>query len=382
MLRTGGFAVINNNDIIGGVRRVMEDQSYYLLAYEPEEATFDATKLRYNRIIVKVDRPDAVVRYRSGFFNVASEDVKRPVRSNDMTPQQLVGKALTSPFALSEIDISLNALYANDGTRGNYLKPLLYINAGDLDFIKDESGKFSTEIGIIVANMDANGVIAEESGKSFTISLDENAYKRAIEQGFVYHLVFPVKKPGAYQMRVAIVDLRSRKVGSASQFIQVPDPKKKGRPSISGIVLQNFTPKEWAALPSVTQGSADPMRDTSIRRFKRGSVLQYGYEVYQAALNGAKQPMINTRVRLFKDGVLKFEGEAKMIDTKVQSDLQRLKSGGAISLAEQMEVGEYVLQIVVKDEVAKAKYATATSSFNLKLLNELSPVPIRIKGDQ
>ncbi len=357
---TGGFAVVNSNDIIGGVRRVLEDQSYYLLAYEPVDETFDAAKLRYNRIEIRVNRTDAVVRHRSGFFNVTSEKVAN-APSPSLTPQQRIGRALMSPFAVNEIELNLNALYANDVTHGNYLRALLHINGKDLLFTKEADGNWMTRVGIVAANMDANGQIVEENGKSYTITLPEGLYNKVYAEGLIYQLALPVKKPGAYQMRVAIVDERTGKVGAASQFLQISDPKKKGRPTVSGIVLQNHSIEGWEGLAKgISQPGADPMRDTSFRRFKRGSILQYGYEVYQAALDASKRPKVNTRVRMFRNGELVFEGEPKLIDLTGQPDLKRLKSSGALSLAEQLEPGEYVLQIVVKDEAAKDKYATAT----------------------
>ena len=218
-----------------------------------------------------------------------------------------------------------------------------------------------TRVGIIAVNMDANGAVVEENGKSYTITLPDQLYDKVVSEGLIYQLTIPVKKPGAYQMRVAIVDERTGKVGAASQFLQIPDPKKKDRPAVSGIVLQNHSIAGWENIEKgSTQAGADPTRDTSLRRFSRGTILQYGYEVYQAALDKAKKPSINTRVRLFRDGQLVFEGEPRLIDVGGQADVRRIKSGGAISLAEQMELGEYVLQIVVKDEIAKNKYATAT----------------------
>ena len=40
---TGGLAIHNNNDLGGGIRKVMEDQKgYYLIGYRPDESTFDA----------------------------------------------------------------------------------------------------------------------------------------------------------------------------------------------------------------------------------------------------------------------------------------------------------------------------------------------------
>ena len=70
---TGGIPLINNNDLSKGVQRALDDQSYYLLGYEPDADTFDTNKRRFNKLEVKVKRKGLNVRYRSGFFNVASE---------------------------------------------------------------------------------------------------------------------------------------------------------------------------------------------------------------------------------------------------------------------------------------------------------------------
>ena len=46
------------------------------------------------------------------------------------------------------------------------------------------------------------------------------------EAGLLYNLVVPAKKPGAYQLRIAVRDTASERTGSASQYVEVPDVKK------------------------------------------------------------------------------------------------------------------------------------------------------------
>jgi len=50
---TGGFPIINQNDLSGGVRKILEDQSYYLVAYQPDAETFDPNVRRFNKIEIK-----------------------------------------------------------------------------------------------------------------------------------------------------------------------------------------------------------------------------------------------------------------------------------------------------------------------------------------
>ena len=72
---TGGFAVINNNDLAGGMKRIMVDQQgYYLIGYQPEAGTLapDSTG-KFRRIKIRVTQKGLKVRTRSGFYAVASE---------------------------------------------------------------------------------------------------------------------------------------------------------------------------------------------------------------------------------------------------------------------------------------------------------------------
>ena len=62
---TDGVAVINSNDIDGGLRRVVSDlSSYYLLGYTSTNSKFDG---KYRTIKVRVKRPGVDVRARRGY---------------------------------------------------------------------------------------------------------------------------------------------------------------------------------------------------------------------------------------------------------------------------------------------------------------------------
>ena len=71
--QTGGFAVVNNNDMPGAFRRVLEDQrGYYLIGFQPSGDTFYPNR-GFRRVKVKVTRRGLRVRTRAGFYGVATE---------------------------------------------------------------------------------------------------------------------------------------------------------------------------------------------------------------------------------------------------------------------------------------------------------------------
>jgi VWFA-related protein len=72
---TGGFAVINSNDLARGMRRIMTDQQgYYLIGYQPEAGTVGTPdRPKFKHVKIKVKQRGLKVRTRSGFYNIASE---------------------------------------------------------------------------------------------------------------------------------------------------------------------------------------------------------------------------------------------------------------------------------------------------------------------
>ena len=363
---TGGIAVKNSNDLAGGVKRVLDDQSYYLIAYEPDADTFDAAKRKYNKIEVKVLRKGLSARYRSGFFNVADKAVSNTPVSQ--TPLVQLQAALTSPFAVNGISLRLNALFGNDTKDGPYVRSLLHIDGKGLKFTDEKDGTKKAVFDVWAASFGDNGQPVDQIGKTYTLIVKPETYKKMVDEGFVYHFTFPVKKPGAYQYRVAIRDTQGEKIGSASQFIEVPD-LKKNRLTASSLVLESLTLAEWQRLADPNGGvvRTDAMTDTAIRRVKLNTVLRYGYEIYNARLDGAKRPNIQTKIRVFRDGKLVLDGQQLSLDLQGQTDMQRLRASGALSLGGRMLPGDYILQIIVTDNLAPQNRRLATQFIQFEI---------------
>ena len=84
--------------------------------------------------------------------------------------------------------------------------------------------------------------------------------------------------------------------------------------------------------------------------------MEYGFFIYNSQLDKASgKPNVSFQVRLFKNGEQVFAGRGLPVDLQNQPDLKRLGSGGALHLGTDMLPGEYVLQIVVTDLLAKEK---------------------------
>src|SRR2546421_5447708 len=291
---TGGIPIRNTNDLSGGIRRVLEDQKgFYLIGYRPNELTFDKRTGRrtYHKLTLKVTRPGKFnVRMRNGFYGVSDED--KPVRR---TLAQQLYDALASPFGSTGVHVQLTSLFANDIKAGTYMRSVLYVDTRDLTFTEEANHIHKSTFDVLAITFGDNGVPLDQIGRTYVIQLPDDVYKRTLRDGLVYYVTVPVKKPGAYQLRMSFRDTASERVGSASQFIDVPDIKKN-RLMLSSVVLRgtlpnaNRTNANPADAPPQDQegldkGSAEA--SPAVRHFRHGMMLNYGLYIYNARLDKA-----------------------------------------------------------------------------------------------
>jgi VWFA-related protein len=357
---TGGVPYVNQNDIDAGLRQAVDDQSgYYLLGYEPDDETFDPQKNKFNKLEIKVTRPGIRIRYRSGFFGVSDEKIQ----SAPQTPQQKLNTALTSPFGANGINLSLYPVFQNDPKQGDLVQVLVYIDAKDLRFTPaDVAGKRKANIDLIAVTFGDNGVQMDQFSKNYALEVTEKTYQNMLANGFVYTLTILIKKTGAYQLRLALRDTVSDKVGSASQFIEVPNIKKQL--VLSNLVLDNFTPSEWQKIKlggNRDESARSVLLDTTVRQYKRGTIVRYDYMIY----NPKQSAELDTQLRLIKDGKVVYEEQPTAVDATGQPDLLRLSAAGAVSLGKNLALGNYVLQIIATDKTNAKKFATQYVEFEI-----------------
>ena len=168
-------------------------------------------------------------------------------------------------------------------------------------------------------------------------------------------------------MRVAVRDTSSQALGSATQFIDVPDVKK-GRLTLSGVVLGAERPQTPGAQEpaggTFTGGDSDAT--PAVRIFKQGMTLFYGYGILNAHTDRSKKTQLEVQTRLFRDGQEIFAGPSSPLNSEGQPNPQRLVAAGRMELTK-MSPGDYVLQVVVTDKLASEKNRIAAQSMDFEI---------------
>ncbi|HLQ77434.1 MAG TPA: hypothetical protein VK210_08770, partial [Terriglobia bacterium] len=176
----------------------------------------------------------------------------------------------------------------------------------------------------------------------------------------------PIKKAGAYQMRVVLRDWNGR-LGSATQFVEVPDVKK-GRLALSGIVMSADQLQKVGG-GAFTEGApigTDPNGTPAVRVFKQDTTIAYGYQILNAHTDRNKNVQLQVQTRLFRDGQQIHDGTPETVSSDGQSDPGRLSEVGRVQLM-RMAPGEYVLQVIVTDKLAPEKYRIAAQSMDFEV---------------
>ena len=360
---TGGIAILNSNDLNRGIKRILDDQQgYYLIGYRPDESTFaiinGRPKLHHLRVNIK--RPgEYKVRTRNGFYGRIDE-----AKAESLTPGQQLANALTSPFSASDIQLKLTSIFANSKSGGSMLQSFLHVKASDLTFSTEPDGSHKASVEISAVTICYNGKIIDQFVYPRSITVAGADYERVNKDGFVYRLTLPIKKAGAYQFRMAVRDEVSKRIGAAAQFVEVPDVSKN-RLTVSGILLtaipldtyrKNFSAEAAGEKSDGANLQADPNANPAVRRFKTDHALVYGFNIYNPRSDKRTgKPQLKTQLRIYRDGKLIFVGDEEAFSPLDQTDPKRLVGAGVVRMGSQMIPGEYVIQIVVTDLLAKQK---------------------------
>jgi len=329
--QTGGFLTRNSNDF--GLKRIMNDQQgYYLIGFRPAEETFNKD---FHHIKIRLKRGGLTVGTRAGFYGFTNEEAQ----PKQFSVADEVNKALVSPFGAQDITLRLTSFFVDDAKQGPVVRSFLYLDPHDLSFTEAD-GWHSTNLDITGVVFGDNGRIVAKEDRNGRLRFRGNGYERASREGITYSFDLPVKQRGAFQFRVAVRDANTAKIGSAGQFVDVPN-LRGGRLALSGIVARAVAAGPAGVAEAVATGPA-------VRQFRQGSTISLAYEIYNASLEG-RPPQLTSQLRIIRDGKIVFTGNAIPLTFDGQTDLQRLTNALKIELSSQFPPGTYVAQIILTD---------------------------------
>lgn len=347
---TGGRFYHDANDLAVPLRRALNlEKGYYLIGYQPEADTFKSKK--FNKIEIRVKRPELNVRTRSGFFGVTDESLRPKKRTGDSE----LYEAIAAPLPTAGLNLQLTAFFGNTESEGSFARTLVHVDGEQVSYVDEPNGMKKGVFDVVAVTLNEKNEVVDEFNRTHTIHFPAANVASVKQNGLIYSADIPVKKPGAYNFRVAIRDVNSKQIGSAGQQIEVPDLKKQNL-VLSGLTVGEVGFKDGKpVMPSVQRAengftAVTTVSDPAIRRFRPGAVLGYTFQIYNAELDRTtRQPNVTVQVRLYREGQVVTEGPAQAEQFEPQSDMKRLSDYGYLRLQKEALEGDYALQVVIKD---------------------------------
>jgi VWFA-related protein len=237
---TGGFAVVNTNQIAEPMERVMEDiRTHYELSYVPKSTTYDG---HFRKIEVKLSRPNLTVQTRKGYYAL-------PMLNGEPL-QPFEAKALdeinTRPFPSGlPFDAGLMKFWSNQNLVQYMIGleiPVAELRTAPLP----KSDKSQVRASFVALVRDAQGEVVGKISREFQRQISpQDAAKVAMDHiSYMEPLALP---RGDYAVEIAVSDEFSRK--SSVRRIAFPRESRSGLDLSSLAIVEKAEPLVGPANP-------------------------------------------------------------------------------------------------------------------------------------
>jgi VWFA-related protein len=346
--QTGGRFIPHATDLASALESVMQDQDgYYLVGYESSAAPTDlfTGRLLPQHPILTATRAGVQLHARSGMVkpsnfrpDIAERDLWRP---SFTTPVADLRRGLTNPFDASAIPIRFVAAFAVTAS-GGAIEGHTLIDAKDLTFTHQLDGRITSTLDIQIAAFDENGQALSTESHTYAMVLNQEGFEKSMKSGFTATPNLTVRGFGAYQVHVSVRDGISGRIGSASQFLEVPDTSS-GQLFVTGIAMSIKNHPELSLPP--------------LHIFRAHDVFTYTYQILNLRADENKRSEVEGESRILRGNETMFAGKPTPLEFSTSEDPKRRSASAEVRLGD-IEPGAYVLELKITDKLSKEPRTT------------------------
>lgn len=358
---TGGFMIVNTNDLLGGMEKIGREQNqYYVLAYTPPESAEGSC----HSLRVKVDRGGSTVRARTGYCNTKSRDALAG------SPVEKTLESRVTSNAPGNVTASMRAPFFYTSADTARVAVAMEIPLDKLKFEKVK-GKQHAAVNLLGIAYRQDGTVAARF--SDAVKFDFESSKEADKfkaTPLHYENQFDVGA-GAYTLKVAF-DSGGENFGKLDTplVINAYDGKQF---AVSGLALSTkFGPSSQADanMDSILLEGRAPLvagnlqfTPTGAQRFSRNDTVVMYFEVYEPLLGDDKQqPQLGAQIRIIdaKSGEEKTDSGAVAINNYVRPGSPVVATGLKVPV-QGLTSGLYRVEVKALDSAGN--FAVRTADF-------------------
>jgi len=293
---TGGFAIYNTNDLLGGLDRIArEGNEFYVLGYVPQASAEGSC----HTLKVKLSRGGTEVRSRTGYCNTRPAD---PLIGKPMEKQMEMQAAGNQA---GSIHGTMQAPYFYSGPNVARVNLAMEVPGEALAFNKDK-GKYHSNVNVLGIAYKPDGTVGARFSDTLDLEMEKDQAKDFAKHPYLYENQFDAA-PGSYKLTV-VFSTGGESFGrfEAPLVIEPYDGKKF---TLGGVVLstdfqrvdQISSDVDATLLEDHTPLIVKGMQFTpsAIKQFKKSDNLVLYSELYAPLLKSEAPPRVGAGYRIF-----------------------------------------------------------------------------------
>jgi VWFA-related protein len=350
---TGGKAFFDSNDFAPAFQQIQHDtEAYYILGFHSTDTRRDGS---YRHLTVKLNRNDAKIEYRPGYY--APADFQHQ-KTEDR--EQALMQEMQSDLPATDVAVYLQALYFRMEDNKFFIPISLIVPGSQIHSVKN-GDRDKANIDIMGQVKNAQGIIVGNVRDNVKLALD--AAQQVQRKNIQYSTGFTLA-PGKYHLKFVVRENQTGAMGSFETDLQVPDLKKVPL-KLSSIVLAS------QRVPSSGKRTTDPLVRDGVEWipnvahvFRQDQHLYFLYEVYDPARQkGEAEPTSSPGLTRREGSPVRvltsiefLSGGVKVYETPlVEAKAINIPERGAVAFQfdvplTQLKPGTYICQVNVIDD--------------------------------
>jgi len=309
---TGGRTIMNTNEFDTGIKEVFaENESYYLIGFEPANPTADG---RVRRLDVKVNLPDVEVRARSSYYAPEPPKAVKPDKKAATPEMAALQKSMSGILPMAGMPMRASvAPFAVPGQRLSTVAIVLGITQPVPAAAANSRITETTELltSAFTPEGDARGTQRHTAKVTIRAGANGDASYEAVARIDL--------APGRYQLRLAAHNENSKRDGSV--FVDVTVPDYSNMPFSASPIVLGATPGRQSA-PKDLLTPLLPFVPTAERSFARTDKVTSFMRLYQSGLKQIEGARLRIQVRDAADQIKVDERQALGVDRFAAIDRQ------------------------------------------------------------
>ena len=354
---TGGFVIVNTNDLLAGLEKIAKEQDqFYLLGYTPPES--DEGSCHFLKL--KLDRPGVSVRFRPGYCNVRPVDALAGNSVEKDLETRVAGSAPGVPGGV------MQAPFFYSSTNTARVDVAINVPSASIKFEKSH-GKFQAELNILAIAYRPDGSVAARFSDNKKIEVENKKEVQAFnEHPYYYDGQFDIAS-GQYTLKAAF----SSGAGSFGKIdmpltIEPYDTKQFGLSSLAlssdlhraadigsdldAVLLEGRT-------PLIAQGYQ--FLPAAAYRFKTTDRAALYTEVYEPHAGDKTPPVVGVQLRILDRKTMEAKQDSGMfsVSNYIRAGNPVIPVGLKIPL-DKLAPGSYRAEVKAVDALNNSKIRT------------------------